>query len=326
MGKMRHRYSSSISHSERRHSERGCDMTQMTRRSIVAAMASAPLLHAMAAKKSVFFGYGTYGMRTLAARRALQLIANIGYEGVELCIMPGWDTDSATISPETARTLGEVLRDRGLVAFAFIDSLGMSNDPKRRDKNLERLKRAAELADRLRVSPVLDTVLGSKSADWYRVKYAMADEVSAWAEQAKGGPLTIGIKPHAGQALDRPEKVRWILKQISKPNVRVVYDYSHMQLEGLSIEESLRPLLPYTATISVKDARGTANHPQYLLPGDGTIDYVAYFNLLKKWNYRGFVSVEVSRMIFDQAGYDPIRTAHLCYERLKPILHSAGLD
>jgi sugar phosphate isomerase/epimerase len=288
-------------------------------------MTGAPVLHAMAGKKTVFFGYGTYGMRTLATREALQLIADIGYEGVELCIMPGWSTDSATISPETARTVGGVLHDRGLVAFAFIDSLGMSSDPKRRDKNLERIKRAAALADRLRVSPVLDTVLGYKSADWDRVKHAMADEVGAWAEQAKDAPLTIGIKPHASQALDRPEKALWILKQVSKPNIRVVYDYSHMQLEGLSIERSLRPLLPYIATISVKDAKGTADHPQYLLPGDGTIDYVAYFRLLKEWNYRGFVSVEVSRMIFDAPGYNPVRTAHLCYERLKPAFRSSGL-
>jgi inosose dehydratase len=261
----------------------------------------------------------------MAPREALELIARIGYDGVELCIMPDWPTDSATLTKDSQRLIRDTLRDRNLTPFAFIDGLTMSPDPQRKVRNLERVKLAASLAETLNATPVLDTVLGYKPRDWEAVKASMAQEVAAWAQAARNSSVTIGIKPHAGQALDHPDKALWLLRQVSSPNVRVVYDYSHMQLEGLSIENSLRPLLPHTGMISVKDAKGTAERPQYLLPGDGTVDYLAYFRLLKRLHYRGFVGVEVSRMIFDRPGYDPVRTARLCYERLRPIFGSVGL-
>lgn len=108
--------------------------------------------------------------------------------------------------------------------------------------------------------------------------------------------------------------------------LRLVYDYSHFYVKGLSIEDSLRKLIPYTAYIAVKDAAGTAAKHDYLLPGDGKIDYPAYFRLLKTLRYTGFVGVEVSAMIFQKPNYQPIPTLQLCYQRLAPVFAQVGLD
>jgi sugar phosphate isomerase/epimerase len=138
--------------------------------------------------------------------------------------------------------------------------------------------------------------------------------------------LSLAFKPHAGHAADTPERALWLLKQVGSPNLRVVYDYSHLSLAGVPLARSMEQLLPVSAFLAVKDSAGTAEHPSYLLPGDGRIDYVEYFGLLKKSGYRGFAMVEVSAMIHRLPGYDPLSTVRLCYDRLSRAMADAGVQ
>jgi sugar phosphate isomerase/epimerase len=75
----------------------------------------------------------------------------------------------------------------------------------------------------------------------------------------------------------------------------------------------------------VKDSAGTPAKYEYLLPGDGKTDYLAYFRLVKELNYSGFINVEVSGHIQRKPGYQPVPTTKLCYERLAPLMKRAGL-
>jgi sugar phosphate isomerase/epimerase len=296
----------------------------INRRTFVKSAAAAMLNSQPAA---VGFATGTYGMKSVPTREALSTLAGIGYDGVELCLIPGWPTDPSKLSGGDRADLRRMLAGNGLALPAFLESLPMIGTPEKRAYNLERLKLAAGLAQELSAStpPCIDTVLGLKTADWDGAKERMAGELNDWAKVAESSGVTVAIKPHAGQALNTPAKALWLLKQTGGSRIRLVYDYSHMSLEGFPLEKSLRELLPETALVSVKDAKGTAAHPDFLLPGDGSTDYVAYFQLLNKLRYRGFVAVEVSSMIFNKPGYDPIAAARLCYQRLAPAYETAGL-
>lgn len=221
-----------------------------------------------------------------------------------------------------------MLEDNGLALPAVLEALPLVGTPENRAYNLERLRLAAALAHELSPSgaPCIDTILGLKSTDWEGAKGRMADELHDWAKAADASDITVGVKMHAGQALDTPAKALWLMQQLATPRLRLIYDYSHLTLQGFGLEPTLGELLPWIAFISVKDARGAAGHPEYLLPGDGNIDYVGYFGALKRLGYRGFVGVEVSSMIHQKPGYDPVATARLCYERLAPAFTKAGLD
>jgi sugar phosphate isomerase/epimerase len=94
----------------------------------------------------------------------------------------------------------------------------------------------------------------------------------------------------------------WLLEQVPSPALHVVYDYSHFELQGIGMEESMKALLPRTRFIHVKDASGDARKFQFLLPGEGKTNYAEYFALLKKHEYRGPVCVEVSAQGLQQAG------------------------
>ena len=279
-----------------------------------------------AARSTIGLNAGTYGMKSLAIADALHTIAGIGYDGVEIALMPGWPTEPSQLSAAGRRAVRRILGDTGLALPSLMESLSMDNQHNRPQRS-ERLKRAIDLAHDLSPEhlPVIETVIGGKTAEWDQVKEAMAEELDAWAELAARNNITICFKPHADQAVDVPERALWMLRRVPDPHIRIVYDFSHFTVQGLTLEESLRPLFPYTAYIAVKDAAGDRNRHQFLLPGDGHIDYPAYLRLLSELGYHGFVGVEITSQIHSKPGYDPIATAKLCYSRLSAAFDQAGV-
>lgn len=281
-----------------------------------------------ATQTGIGLNIGTYGMKSLAILDALKNIADIGYDGVELALMPGWPTNPATLSTADRHEIRRILDDKGLALPSLMESLSMDGSEKSRQHHKERLNLAIDLAHELSPDspPVIETVIGGKTAEWERVKDSMAAEMNDWATLAEKGNIIICFKPHADQAIDIPERALWMLRQAPGTHIRIVYDYSHYIVQGLSLEESLRQLLRYTAYIAVKDAAGDRSQHRFLLPGDGQIDYVPYLRLLKQLGYRGFVGVEVTSQIHSKPGYDPVATAKLCYNRMASAFEKAGVE
>ena len=219
------------------------------------------------------------------------------------------------------------IEDSGLALPSMLESMALTGTPEAKAKNLDRLKRAVELGHELAPSrpPYLDTILGRKAADWDKVRDAMADELRAWVPVLESGKTTLVFKPHIGHAVNSPERSLWLIKAVGSSRIRIVYDYSHFFIEGFSLEGSLRELIAYSPLLVVKDSAGTLEKYDYLLPGDGKTDYLAYFRLIKELNYSGFVNVEVSAHIHRKPGYEPVPTTKLCYERLAPLMDRAGL-
>jgi len=198
------------------------------------------------------------------------------------------------------------------------------NDPTHA-QNLENIKTVAQLAHDLSPAhpPLIETVLGGKPAEWDQIKEKMADRLRSWAEVATQSQIVLGIKAHVASAVDTPERLLWLVQQAKSPAIQVDFDYSHFQLAGLSLEESIKPLLPYTKFIHVKDSIQDGKKFRFVLPGEGSTDYVAYFKLLQAQSYSGPVVVEVSAQIFNQPGYDPVAAARKSYTALSEALHKA---
>lgn len=297
----------------------------------LAALASGPLLSAAAQpRRTVGLTIGTYGMKDLSTVDALRLIRETGYDGLQLAIWPGWPTDPLKMTPEDRRTLKKQIDDSGLALPSILESLslkGPTGTADAKQKTLDRLKRAIDLGNELVPAnpPSIDTILGQKKAQWETVKESMAEELRTWVPALEAGKTTITFKPHAGDAVQSPERAIWLMNAVGSPRIRIVYDYSHFFVENYSLEASLRQLITYAPLIVVKDSQGTSEKHDYLLPGDGKTDYLAYFRLLKELEYSGFVNVEISGHIHRKPGYQPIPTAKLCYERLAPLMEQAGL-
>lgn len=276
---------------------------------------------------SVSLGFSLYGMKTLKLADALRACAKIGYDSVELAVMPGWPAEPKLLTAEARRALRDQLTDAGLELAGLMENLAEPADAPAHRANLDRLKAAAELARALasKSPPVIETILGGRPAQWNQVKNRLADRLRAWAETAAAARVVIAVKPHVGNALHNPDDALWLLRQVKSPHLRLAFDHSHFQLRGLPLEKTVAALVPETVFIHVKDAKGTADRFEFMLPGMGNVDYDAYFQLLKQAGYRGPVVVEVSGQISNRAGYDPLAAARQSYEALAPALAKAGI-
>ncbi|QEG00326.1 Inosose isomerase [Stieleria maiorica] len=306
-------------------------MIALNRRCLLAAagvqVAAATLRSAdAAAQPAIGFGFGTYGMKSLKTAEAIRVCAEIGYDGVEFALMDGWPTAPELLSDSERAEIRRQLRDLGLCVPSLLHSLPCLRSDQQHTENLERLKRAVELAHDLAPEkpPVVQSIVAGKTDQWEPSKQRLVDQLSDWAEVGRASQTVVCFKPHAAHAVHTPERAWWVHGQVASPWLKVVYDYSHFSLEGLSLAESLKQLLPITAYVQIKDSRGTPAKHEYLLPGDGDTDYGELLSILKDSGYDGFVNVEVSSHVHRKPGYDPVGTANLCYDRLAPLFESAG--
>ncbi len=294
----------------------------LTRRQVLSLAASASLLAcvprtipACDSKRSVGFGFSLYGMKNLPLIDALKRCATVGYDCVELPTMADWLGAPEKLTADDRRQFRDGLAKHSLRLSALMENVVLLAAPETHAKNLERLKRATELGHDLKpAGPVIiETVMGGKPSEWMEVREAMADRLLQWAKIGDQTQSIIAIKAHIGGAAHRPEHIRWLLDQVQSPSLKVAFDFSHFQLRGIDLSEAWKTLAADTAFIHVKDSVGDQQKFQFVLPGEGTIDYDSYFTLIRDSNYQGDIVVEVSGQLHSRPDYDPVAACEQSY-------------
>ena len=280
-------------------------------------------LPAAARTTAIRLQIGNYGMQALEVDRALALIREIGYDGAELCLIAGWPSQPARLDAAARRRI----RESGFPVPSLLENFNLMAPEADLQTIPPRIHAAADLAHDIAPDhpPLLQTVLGGKAGAWEKDRDVMATRLAAWARIAGENRIKLAVKAHAGSACDTPDKLIWLLDRVNHPALTAIYDYGHFQAANLGIEQTMDELLPRSAFITVKDSRVVDGKVQYLLPGDGTVDYHRYFRKVKQMAWRGWVLVEVSRQLQTEPGYDPAIAARRSYAHLAPILTELGL-
>jgi sugar phosphate isomerase/epimerase len=281
-------------------------------------------IEAAAAGSGVSLGFSLYGMKDLPVEEALQVCARIGYRHVELALNAGYPTEPKEFSAEARRRVAGQLAALNLEVPCLMLNLSLTADAKGHEAALRSIGEAARVARDLQPNqpPMVETVLGGKPALWEEQKGAMVTQLRDWAAAAKQSGVVIALKAHVASAVNSPERLLWLLDQVPSDSLALAYDFSHFEVQGMDLEESLRAMLPRTRFIHVKDSLGDPQKFQFLLPGEGRTDYAKYFSLLKRLGYSGPVCVEVSGMIFKKPGYDPVDAATRSFAALNGALAS----
>jgi inosose dehydratase len=278
-----------------------------------------------AERKGCTLSTGTYGMKGVKLEEAIQLLAEIGYDGIEIATQPGFDGEPAKWSPDRRKEVRRLLDKTRLKLTALMEHLPPASDDRQHRADVERLGRVMDLARELApdAPPLVQTVLGGGT--WDEKKNFFRDRLADWLAAARERKVVLAIKPHRGGALSRPSEAVWLIEQLDKsPWLRLVYDYSHYAFRDMPLEETVRTALPYTAQIAVKDAVQREGRVQFLLPGEsGTFDYAKLLKLFYDGGYRGDICCEVSSMVSGKPDYDPKAAAKTCYENMARAFEKA---
>jgi inosose dehydratase len=273
-------------------------------------------------------GYCTWGMMKVPIHEAIPAIAKIGYQGIELAVTPGWPTDLDTLDTDQRQIIKMLLGDFNLVLTAIAGHTSMAEtDPNKNASNLDFLRRSIDLAAELATpgeTAILCSLIGGKEDEWDEKKEQIAERVYQLGEYAASCQVILAVEPHCGTAFDLPEKAIWLMEKINHPAVRLNFDISHFDIRGITAEECVPLIAPWSVHTHVKDQRGIYPHHEFLTPGSGPFDFVNYLRLMHQAGYTGFIGMEVSVMVQRKPGYDPFIDAALGYYALRHAFNESG--
>ena len=274
-------------------------------------------------------GYSTWGMPKVPVDKALAHLAGLGFDGVELTVIPGYTTELIKLGAVERSRIRRLLEKHHLIlpAIAAHSSL-LSDDTAIHAANMARLKGAVDLAVELAqedIMPVVNTTPGGKPGEWDTIRDLLVERTQELVEYAQARSVTIAMEPHVGAVIDIPEKMLQLLELVDSPYLKVNFDISHFDIVGFTIQDTVAALAPHTAHTHVKDQRGRVPNYEFLIPGEGGFDYLTYLKAMQAHGYDGFITVEVSVMVQRRPGYDPFAAATLSYETLSRAFIEAGI-
>ena len=275
-------------------------------------------------------GYSTWGMPTLPIDTALEHLAALGFDGVELTVIPGFSTELDTLDSAERKRIRQLLDRHGLDLPAVAAHQPMlSTEDDVHAENWRRLTASAGLCVDLAGTdgvPVLNTTLGSNPNEWNSQQNLILERVGALVDYCTSREVVLAIEPHVGDGLNSPERSLWLLEEINSAYLKLNFDISHFEVQGMSTAQVVQLLAPHSAHTHVKDQRGLVPDYEFLIPGEGPFDFVEYLKLMQKAGYDGYITAEVSMQVQGRPDYDPLGAAELTYATLDSAFRQAEIN
>ncbi|NWG22532.1 MAG: sugar phosphate isomerase/epimerase [Chloroflexi bacterium] len=274
-------------------------------------------------------GYCTWGMPAVPVDEMIPFLARTGYSGIELTVIPGYTTELSRLDSAERKRIARLLKDHGLELPAIAAQTSMiDRDPELAAAHQARLIAAVDLAVDWALDgtpPAVDTTVGGAPEQWDELKTLLFERMAALVQYGKQCGVVIAAEPHVGSMLDRVERVLELLRVIDSPFLKLNFDISHFNVQGVPIAVSVAALAPHTVHTHVKDERGVVPDFEFLIPGEGEFDYVAYLHAMRAAGYDGYITAEISIMVQRRPNYDPFTAADQTYRTLARAFAQAGI-
>ena len=234
----------------------------------------------------------------LAHDQVLDLIAALGFEGVDIGLFEGrshlWPS-RVFRKPEAARELAAKLSDRNLrAADIFLQTAGdfeslapNQPDPRRRRKARELFLRTLDFASacgsaHVSALPGVHFAAESPAASLTRAR----DELAWRVEQASAQKLVFSIEAHVGSIAPRPKQALALVTKV--PGLTLTLDYTHFTKVGIP-DERIEPLVAHASHFHARGARKGRLQASFR---DNVIDYDRVLRAMNRSHYKGYVGIE----------------------------------
>jgi sugar phosphate isomerase/epimerase len=229
---------------------------------------------------------------------ALELIATLGFEGVDIGLFGG----SQQLSPETALTqmpesahrlleqaedVGLAVADVFLIPGSFEVMAANHPDPAERQRSRDLFLCSLEFASLCgskHISALPGIPWKNEDAD---SSFARASEELAWrVGRAADVGIKFAVEPHLESIIETPRRTMELLRRT--PGLSLTLDYTHFTYQGIP-DAQIEPLLAHASHFH---ARGASKVRLQMPVKLSTIDYAGVVTAMRRHGYRGFVGIE----------------------------------
>ncbi|MCC6455114.1 MAG: sugar phosphate isomerase/epimerase [Caldilineaceae bacterium] len=274
-------------------------------------------------------GYCTWSMPTVPIDTIVRFVAETGYDSLEPTVTPGYSIELYSMDAAERKRVKRLIQDSGLEIPAISGHASLvERDPEVHEQNFKRLRDSVDLCVEWTLGdrpPALDTTAGGTPGEWEAVKPLVVDRVGALVEYGAAHGVVIAMAPHYRSCITRPEQMLELLDLVKSPYLRVNFDISHFLLYGYGITESVEMMASVTEHAHIRDVRGQVPDFEFLIPGEGDIDYVLYLREMQRMGYTGHITAEISLMVQERPNYDALVAMKQTYAVMARAFDEAGV-
>ena len=219
----------------------------------------------------------------------LEQIKNYGYDGVEL---PIFEMDRDKFS-KLGKKLDEIGLERTAVTISTGDANPISESAEIRTAGLDRLKQAIDVCQTVGATHLcgpIHSALGEFSGqgptedEWKWGK----DILSQAADHARSADVTLVVEylnRFECYFLNCAADAARFVQEVDHPNLKMMYDTFHANIEEKDIAEAIRCCAAETVHVHISENDRST-------PGEGHVDWDTTFKTLKEVGYDGWFVVE----------------------------------
>jgi sugar phosphate isomerase/epimerase len=234
----------------------------------------------------------------LPHRHALRLIADLGFDGVDIGLFGGGSqlSPDAALSniPQSARTLSKLITDSSLLlADVFLipgsfDILAANHpDATERGKSRDLFVRCLEFVTLCEGKHMTALPGIPWEGEVPEASISRSSEELAWrVDKAAVAGVTFSVEPHLESIVENPEATLELIRQT--PGLTLTLDYTHFTFQGIP-DNRIEDLIPHASHFH---ARGATTERLQMPLKQNMIDYPRVVEALERNGYRGFIGVE----------------------------------
>ena len=222
---------------------------------------------------------------------SIKKVSELGYDGIELALRDAEEVNVAEIKDLiSAYGLELPVISTGRV-FSEARLWFTHPDEKVRRRAINTIKGMAELAEQFGANVNIGRVRGyiPDNEDKIVVEERFFSAMSECADLASEHGVTLLLEPinrYETNFINSVTEGLEILHRLGKENVKLMPDIFHMNIEDVSITDSLREAGDRVSYIHFADSNRWA-------PGQGHLNFLEIIGALKSISYDGFVTVEM---------------------------------
>jgi sugar phosphate isomerase/epimerase len=127
--------------------------------------------------------------------------------------------------------------------------------------------------------------------DWQKVWQALVISCRECAQIAAGYGKTVIMEPRVGEVICSADSLLRLIEHVARPNFQANFDTGHFSAQRENVVLALAKLRGKFANIHISDNDPVST--AHLPIGDGSIDWLEFFRVLKAQHYAGYLGLDL---------------------------------